>query len=155
MPVNHRPRCSGEVVKYGIFDRLGVVDRRHFRSHVAAAPYHSATCLFERGGTDTTTATTPYPRGGVDVAMTAKGRPAAADLNLTGRLSVAKPGGPGDCVLLGLLAVGVAAAWCWRGVLDPTTITAAIGRYPAAPLCFLAVWHTAASLLFMPRTLLG
>jgi uncharacterized membrane protein YdjX (TVP38/TMEM64 family) len=56
--------------------------------------------------------------------------------------------------LLPLLAVGVAAAWCWRGVLDPTTITAAIGRYPAAPLCFLAV-HTAASLLFVPRTLLA
>jgi uncharacterized membrane protein YdjX (TVP38/TMEM64 family) len=56
--------------------------------------------------------------------------------------------------LLGVLVVGVAAAWCWRGVLDPTAITAAIGRYPAAPLCFLAV-HTAASLLFVPRTLLA
>jgi uncharacterized membrane protein YdjX (TVP38/TMEM64 family) len=34
------------------------------------------------------------------------------------------------------------------------TITAAIGRYPAAPLAFLAV-HIAASLLFIPRTLLA
>jgi uncharacterized membrane protein YdjX (TVP38/TMEM64 family) len=55
--------------------------------------------------------------------------------------------------LFGLLAVGAAAAWRWRGVLDPTTITAAIDRYPAAPLWFLAA-HTAASLLFIPRTLL-
>jgi uncharacterized membrane protein YdjX (TVP38/TMEM64 family) len=56
--------------------------------------------------------------------------------------------------LLGLLAVGAAAAWRWREVLDPTTITAAIDRYPAAPLWFLAA-HTAASLLFVPRTLLA
>jgi uncharacterized membrane protein YdjX (TVP38/TMEM64 family) len=56
--------------------------------------------------------------------------------------------------LFGLLAVGAAAAWRWRGVLDPTTITAAIDRYPAAPLWFLAA-HTAASLLFIPRTLLA
>jgi uncharacterized membrane protein YdjX (TVP38/TMEM64 family) len=56
--------------------------------------------------------------------------------------------------LLGLLAVGAAAAWRWRGVLDPTTITAALDRYPAAPLGFLAV-HVAASLLFIPRTLLA
>ena len=56
--------------------------------------------------------------------------------------------------LLGLLAVGAAAAWRWRGVLDPTTITGAIDRYPAAPLWFLAA-HTAASLLFVPRTLLA
>jgi uncharacterized membrane protein YdjX (TVP38/TMEM64 family) len=56
--------------------------------------------------------------------------------------------------LPGLLAVGTVAAWRWRAVLDPTTITAAIDRYPAAPLWFLAA-HTAASLLFVPRTLLA
>jgi len=56
--------------------------------------------------------------------------------------------------LLGLLVVGVALAWRWRAMIDPTTITAAIGRYPAAPLGFLAV-HIAASLLFIPRTLLA
>jgi uncharacterized membrane protein YdjX (TVP38/TMEM64 family) len=57
-------------------------------------------------------------------------------------------------VLLGLLAIGAASVWRWRAILDPTTITAAIDRYPAAPLGFLAV-HTAASLLFIPRTLLA
>jgi uncharacterized membrane protein YdjX (TVP38/TMEM64 family) len=56
--------------------------------------------------------------------------------------------------VLGLLAVGIALAWRWRTLLDPMTITAAIGRYPAAPLAFLAV-HIAASLLFIPRTLLA
>jgi uncharacterized membrane protein YdjX (TVP38/TMEM64 family) len=56
--------------------------------------------------------------------------------------------------LLGLLAVGATLAWRWRALLDPTTITAAIGRHPAAPLGFLAV-HIAASLLFIPRTLLA
>jgi uncharacterized membrane protein YdjX (TVP38/TMEM64 family) len=53
-----------------------------------------------------------------------------------------------------LLAIGAASVWRWRAILDPTTITAAIDRYPAAPLGFLAV-HTAASLLFIPRTLLA
>jgi uncharacterized membrane protein YdjX (TVP38/TMEM64 family) len=57
-------------------------------------------------------------------------------------------------VLLALLAAGVVAVWRWRGVLDPTSIGAAIARYPAAPLGFLAV-HIAASLLFVPRTLLA
>jgi uncharacterized membrane protein YdjX (TVP38/TMEM64 family) len=56
--------------------------------------------------------------------------------------------------MLGLLAVGVALAWRWRTVLDPMTISAAIDRYPLAPLGFLAV-HIAASLLFVPRTLLA
>ena len=57
-------------------------------------------------------------------------------------------------VVLVLLAIGAASVWRWRAILDPTTITAAIGRYPTAPLGFLAV-HIAASLLFIPRTLLA
>jgi uncharacterized membrane protein YdjX (TVP38/TMEM64 family) len=56
--------------------------------------------------------------------------------------------------VLGSLAIGAASVWRWRAVLDPTTVTAAIDRYPAAPLGFLAV-HIAASLLFIPRTLLA
>jgi len=57
-------------------------------------------------------------------------------------------------VLIGLLAIGAASVWRWRALLDPMSITAAIGHYPAAPLGFLAV-HIAASLLFVPRTLLA
>ena len=56
--------------------------------------------------------------------------------------------------LLVLLAIGAASAWHWRANLDPMTITAAIDRYPVAPLAFLAV-HIVASLLFIPRTLLA
>jgi uncharacterized membrane protein YdjX (TVP38/TMEM64 family) len=56
--------------------------------------------------------------------------------------------------VLALLLCGIAAAWRWRGLIDPRAITAAIARYPATPLVFLVV-QTAASLLFVPRTLLG
>jgi len=56
--------------------------------------------------------------------------------------------------LLGFLAAGAVAAWHWRTILDPATISVAIARYPTAPLGFLAV-HIAASLLFVPRTLLA
>jgi uncharacterized membrane protein YdjX (TVP38/TMEM64 family) len=56
--------------------------------------------------------------------------------------------------VLGFLAAGAAAAWYWRAVLDPTTISAALARYPGAALGFLAL-HLAASLLFVPRTLLA
>lgn len=57
-------------------------------------------------------------------------------------------------VLLFLITIGVIAAWRWRGVLNPTELTFAIARYPAAPLGFIAV-HVAASLLFVPRSLLA
>jgi uncharacterized membrane protein YdjX (TVP38/TMEM64 family) len=56
--------------------------------------------------------------------------------------------------LLGLLAIGAASVWHWRAILDPLTITAAIARYPAVPLGFLAA-HIVASLAFIPRTLLA
>jgi uncharacterized membrane protein YdjX (TVP38/TMEM64 family) len=56
--------------------------------------------------------------------------------------------------LLGLLAIGVASVWRWRALLDSMAITGTIDRYPAAPLGFLVV-HIAASLLFVPRTLLA
>jgi uncharacterized membrane protein YdjX (TVP38/TMEM64 family) len=57
-------------------------------------------------------------------------------------------------VVLALVGIGAFAAWHWRTVLDPIAITGVIARYPAAPLGFLAV-HVAASLLFVPRTLLA
>ena len=57
-------------------------------------------------------------------------------------------------LVLGLIAIAAIAAWHWKTVFDPIAITATIGRYPAAPLGFLAV-HVAASLVFIPRTLLA
>ena len=56
--------------------------------------------------------------------------------------------------VLCLLAVGAIAAWHWRAVLNPIAITTAIHSYPAAPLAFIAA-HIAASLVFVPRTLLA
>lgn len=56
--------------------------------------------------------------------------------------------------VLGLIAIAAIAAWHWKTVLDPLAITTAIARYPAAPLGFLAV-HIAASLVFIPRTVLA
>jgi uncharacterized membrane protein YdjX (TVP38/TMEM64 family) len=56
-------------------------------------------------------------------------------------------------VVMVLLAVGIAAVWHWRAALDPVAISTAIGRYPAATLAFLGL-HIAASLLFLPRTIL-
>jgi uncharacterized membrane protein YdjX (TVP38/TMEM64 family) len=56
--------------------------------------------------------------------------------------------------VLGLLALGGVAAWRWRALLDPLSITSIIERHPAMPFAFLAV-HVAASLLFIPRTLLA
>jgi len=53
-----------------------------------------------------------------------------------------------------VLAAGLAFAWRWRAALDPMGIGAAIGAYPAAPLVFLGV-HIAASLMFVPRTVLA
>jgi uncharacterized membrane protein YdjX (TVP38/TMEM64 family) len=82
------------------------------------------------------------------VVTTKDGPAAALDLPIPSRRRTAR------LVVLGLLAIGAASVWNWRAVLDPTTITAAIDRYPAAPLGFLAV-HIAASLLFIPRTLLA
>lgn len=60
----------------------------------------------------------------------------------------------GRVFVLLLLAAGMVAVWLNRDALDPVAVTAAIARYPAAPLVFLAI-HIVASLLFVPRTLLG
>jgi uncharacterized membrane protein YdjX (TVP38/TMEM64 family) len=60
----------------------------------------------------------------------------------------------GRLLLLAALAAGVGAAWRWRGLFDPLALTALIGSTPAAPLAFLAL-HVAASLFFVPRTLLA
>ncbi len=52
------------------------------------------------------------------------------------------------------VVAGMAAAWCWRGELDPLALTELIRAYPAAPLVFVAL-QILASLTFVPRTLLG
>ncbi len=57
-------------------------------------------------------------------------------------------------LLLGLLLAGAAIAWRWRASLDPAALGTEIGRYPLAPLVFLAV-HIGGSLLFVPRTVLA
>ena len=57
-------------------------------------------------------------------------------------------------LLLGLLLIGAVIAWHWRASLDPAELGATIGRYPSAPLVFLAV-HIAGSLLFVPRTVMA
>jgi uncharacterized membrane protein YdjX (TVP38/TMEM64 family) len=60
----------------------------------------------------------------------------------------------GQIFVAALVVVGIAAAWHWRGEFDPLVLAQVIRGYPAAPLVFLAL-HVAASLTFLPRTLLG
>ena len=60
----------------------------------------------------------------------------------------------GRSLLLALLVLGVAAAWEWRGFFHPVALEAAIRESRAAPLVFLLL-HIAASLFFVPRTLLA
>jgi uncharacterized membrane protein YdjX (TVP38/TMEM64 family) len=52
------------------------------------------------------------------------------------------------------IALGIVAIATHREIYDPAAVAMTIGRYPAAPLVFLAV-HVVASLVFFPRTLLG
>src|SRR5579863_1291417 len=55
--------------------------------------------------------------------------------------------------LLGVLA-GIALLATHREAFDPRAIQAAVTRYPAAPLAFLAL-QIVASMIFLPRTVLG
>jgi uncharacterized membrane protein YdjX (TVP38/TMEM64 family) len=57
-------------------------------------------------------------------------------------------------IAVGLIGAGVAVAWHWRGVFDPLAIAALLAGHPFAPLGFI-VLHVAASLFFVPRTLLA
>jgi uncharacterized membrane protein YdjX (TVP38/TMEM64 family) len=56
--------------------------------------------------------------------------------------------------LIGLLAVGIVAAWRWRQLFGPAALTGLIAGDRLAPLAYLAL-HVAASLFFVPRTLLA
>ena len=60
----------------------------------------------------------------------------------------------GRISLVAVLAAGIVAAWHWRGAFDPAMLGPRLSSSPAAPLVFLAL-HVAASLLFVPRTLLA
>ncbi|HXY98952.1 MAG TPA: VTT domain-containing protein [Stellaceae bacterium] len=60
----------------------------------------------------------------------------------------------GRLLLLALVAAGAGLAWRERGALDAAAIARVLAHYPAAPLVFLAL-HTAASLIFFPRTVLA
>lgn len=62
--------------------------------------------------------------------------------------------GAARLLVLALVGAGIAAALHWRAALDPLAIATVIGRNPAAPLVFLGM-HIAASLLFVPRTILA
>lgn len=60
----------------------------------------------------------------------------------------------GRVLLLLLLACGMVAVWLNRDALDPSALSRISVRYPAAPLVFLSL-QVVASLLFVPRTMLG
>jgi uncharacterized membrane protein YdjX (TVP38/TMEM64 family) len=61
----------------------------------------------------------------------------------------------GRFLVLALLVAGMIAVWLNRAALEPNAIRAAIEAHPAiAPLLFLLL-HVVASLLFVPRTLMG
>jgi uncharacterized membrane protein YdjX (TVP38/TMEM64 family) len=60
----------------------------------------------------------------------------------------------GRLAVVALLAAGIVVAWRWRGLFAPFGLTEVLGGNPLAPLVFLAL-HIAASLFFVPRTLLA
>ena len=57
-------------------------------------------------------------------------------------------------VALVMVAAGIAAAILWRDMIDPVAIRDAIAANPFAPVIFIGL-QVAASLLFVPRTVLG
>jgi uncharacterized membrane protein YdjX (TVP38/TMEM64 family) len=73
-----------------------------------------------------------------------EGRTAACNFSVAGIHRAAR------LAVICLIAIGAVAAWRWRALLDPISLTAALANCPATPLGFLIV-HIAASLLFIPR----
>lgn len=53
-----------------------------------------------------------------------------------------------------VILAGIAAAVIWRDAIDPRAIRAMIAAQPLAPLLFIGL-QIAASLLFIPRTVMG
>jgi uncharacterized membrane protein YdjX (TVP38/TMEM64 family) len=60
----------------------------------------------------------------------------------------------GRGIVLVLLGAGIVYAWRHHAAFDPLAISSAVATHPAAPLVFLAL-HLAASLFFIPRTILA
>jgi len=78
--------------------------------------------------------------------------PGAADIAATPALGNLRR--IGQALVATLVIAGIAAAWRWRGSLDPLALAGLIRAQPAAPLLFLLL-HIVASLTFVPRSLLG
>jgi uncharacterized membrane protein YdjX (TVP38/TMEM64 family) len=57
-------------------------------------------------------------------------------------------------IALALVTTGIVATWHSRAWFDPTALSGFIDRNPAAPAAFVAL-HIAASLVFVPRTLMA
>lgn len=60
----------------------------------------------------------------------------------------------GRALVLALLLAGVVVAWRHHAAFDPTAMAQWVAAHPAAPFAFLAL-HIAASLIFIPRTVLA
>src|SRR5579875_491522 len=111
---------------------------------MAAAPRDAAAACRRHAAGDRRRDPARRPRrGAAMIGRKGAPRPPLSTLQRAGRLAV-----------LALLAVAAAALWRWRGIADPRAMTAVIARFPATPLVFVAA-QTVASLLFVPRTLLG
>ncbi len=139
VPVNHRPRQRG-VSKYGVLDRLGVGIVDLIRRDVAAPSVRRTRTGRGRHGARRSAGAD----GGAKPARRPAGTGAAMRFGGLARRVVA----------VGLMVAGAAAAWHWRGVFDPLAIAALLAGHPFAPLGFI-VLHVAASLFFVPRTLLA
>ena len=153
VPVNHRPRRAG-VSKYGVLDRLwvGIVDlcgvwwlqRRTLRPQLRDERESESASQGPEGASSPLSPDRHPERA----PLAFPSRPDRGEMGEKGWRRAAR------LAVLALLAAGIAAVWEWRTGLDPAAIGAAIAGWPAAPLVFIAA-HVAASLLFVPRTVLA
>jgi uncharacterized membrane protein YdjX (TVP38/TMEM64 family) len=74
--------------------------------------------------------------------------------NVTATPMLGGPRRAGQVLVAAAVIAGIAATWHWREVFDPLALTTLIRGSTVAPLVFIGL-HIAASLTFLPRTLLG